>query len=334
VKIKVVFISDTSGNPDEGMKIVSRELEKAMLNSKSIEILRLSTREVLKRRKNLRDIDILHFLGGPTYKTFIQAFLLKNIVNRKSKTIISFIHPDWDFRSKLLVRLFPPNLILAQTSSWKARIEKYYKNVRVILLSGYNPRKFSGITESQKSKLRDSLGFAPDELVVLHVGHLNKGRNLGLMKELAQIKNVTPIVIGSSTVDPDMSLMKELSSTGVTILRGYINDIEKYYQVSDYYLFPTRDSGYAIQCPLSVLEAMACGIPVISSRFGILPDYFKDSKDGILYLNDPGELSEIVSNKLLPEGVVSQNLLELFKWENIAEQVSDLYLNEEVWRNS
>lgn len=50
------------------------------------------------------------------------------------------------------------------------------------------------------------------------------------------------------------------------------------YQSSDIYLFPSHGEGL----PLSVLEAMACGLPIVSCMVGGLPDFFRNGTMGFL----------------------------------------------------
>jgi len=61
----------------------------------------------------------------------------------------------------------------------------------------------------------------------------------------------------------------------------YIKKIEEIYQLSDCYIFPITFEGGGISILLSVLEAMACNLPVVTTKFGGLPAIFKG---GDLYL--------------------------------------------------
>jgi glycosyltransferase involved in cell wall biosynthesis len=61
-----------------------------------------------------------------------------------------------------------------------------------------------------------------------------------------------------------------------------------YYSLMDVFVHPSLRDGM----PNAVLEAMACGIPVIATPVGGVPDVIQDGKNGILTdINDPGILA-------------------------------------------
>lgn len=55
------------------------------------------------------------------------------------------------------------------------------------------------------------------------------------------------------------------------------------YQLSDLYIFPVIFEGGCIGIPLSILEARACGIPVMSTEFGGLKEASECMNEGIYY---------------------------------------------------
>ena len=71
-------------------------------------------------------------------------------------------------------------------------------------------------------------------------------------------------------------------------------ELAGYYNILDYFIFPTL---YQESLGLVGVEAMACGVPVIGSRIGALPEYIVPGKSGALF--EPGnskELCEIISD--------------------------------------
>ena len=57
----------------------------------------------------------------------------------------------------------------------------------------------------------------------------------------------------------------------------YITHLEEIYALSDCYVFPTTDRRYCVEMPLSVLEAMSCNLPMLTTRFGALPGVFEEA---------------------------------------------------------
>jgi len=75
-----------------------------------------------------------------------------------------------------------------------------------------------------------------------------------------------------------------LKKYGFRIIDEYVPNIEEIYNLADCYVFPTFKRHNCIDMPLSVMEAMACNIPVISTKFGGLPKIFKEGNGLILQI--------------------------------------------------
>ncbi len=72
------------------------------------------------------------------------------------------------------------------------------------------------------------------------------------------------------------------------IFREFVKDeaqVARYYQAADILAFATK----ADNCPLTVMEAMACGLPVVASNIGGVPELIEDERTGLLV--DPGNVS-------------------------------------------
>jgi glycosyltransferase involved in cell wall biosynthesis len=101
-----------------------------------------------------------------------------------------------------------------------------------------------------------------------------------------------------------------------------------YYQNAELLVVPTV-CHEAFGMP--VLEAIACGTPIVASRCGGIPDFFKDEVDG--YLFKRGDLQSLIQkiemtlkNPLpLRPDTERANSLELFSWQKIAGELSDSY---------
>jgi glycosyltransferase involved in cell wall biosynthesis len=70
---------------------------------------------------------------------------------------------------------------------------------------------------------------------------------------------------------------RQAELTGISF-RGHVSGQEKaaVFQGADVYLFPSYSEGL----PISVLEAMVSGLPIVTTRVGGLPDFFEDGKMG------------------------------------------------------
>ena len=82
----------------------------------------------------------------------------------------------------------------------------------------------------------------------------------------------------------------QLQKEGIIVYDHFIESIEEIYQLSDTYVFPVVDENASIGMPLSILEARACGIPVVSTDYGSVNYFFGDDFGAIKYAN-PESLS-------------------------------------------
>lgn len=79
---------------------------------------------------------------------------------------------------------------------------------------------------------------------------------------------------------------------------GHVEGIEKSeaFRQADVYLFPSHSEGL----PTSVLEAMAYGLPVVTSNVGALPDFFQDGSMGFMCgTRDPEALASLIEKLIL-----------------------------------
>jgi glycosyltransferase involved in cell wall biosynthesis len=190
---------------------------------------------------------------------------------------------------KMVSTLWPPDLVLAFSSSTAALLSHLGRRV-VRACVGVDALRFSPIEPERRKRLRAELGMPTDHKVVLHVGHLRRDRNLEPLKALQSLEQIQVLLVASS-VEPDAEVSDELLRSGVRIVRGQAPPIELIYGLSDLYVFtsstpPIPERSPAIDLPLSVFEAMACDLPVVTTRFGGLPDLFAEAPD-FRYVSNP-----------------------------------------------
>ena len=130
--------------------------------------------------------------------------------------------------------------------------------------AGINAAKFTPVGPEKQRELKKKYGFDPTKPVVVHVGHCSSGRGLEAFRTLDKQELQRLIVASGMFEDPDTAAA--LEADGIRIHRGYLDCVEEIYQLADVYLFPTRSNEFVISIPLSVMEALACGTPVVGHR--------------------------------------------------------------------
>jgi len=101
------------------------------------------------------------------------------------------------------------------------------------------------------------------------------------------------------------------------------NDVSKYFQAIDLYMVTSREEGG----PKAILESLASGVPLISTKVGMAPDIIEDGKNGFLVdIEDIDNLyskaCEIIDNQDLQNSFISNGLktIKKYDWSNISSQ--------------
>ena len=178
---------------------------------------------------------------------------------------------------QMAARFVAPDLCVAQSAATveQARLLGWPAE---LLPPGVDLATFRPVSTDRKAILRRQFGLGEDEFVVLHVGHLNRGR--GVADLLAVTDLARPVLACSTSTPQDAELAGELRTKGVSVFSDYIPKIADLYAAADAYLFPVPpdpEGPSSIDVPLSVLEAAACGLPVVTTRFGALPDLWPEA---------------------------------------------------------
>jgi glycosyltransferase involved in cell wall biosynthesis len=137
----------------------------------------------------------------------------------------------------------------------------------------------SNTGEIVRTKYR--IGNAP---VILYVGRISPHKGVDLLVEAfkkveQQLPNARLIVVGKPTFRNYFKALKEMSDKSI-IYAGYVpdEDIPSYYAACDVYATATLWEGFN----LPLVEAQACGKPVVAFNFGPHPEVVENNNTGIL----------------------------------------------------
>jgi glycosyltransferase involved in cell wall biosynthesis len=186
-----------------------------------------------------------------------------------------------------------------------------------ILPVGVDNATFRPAKAGEKASLRGEFGIPDDAFVCLHVGHLRPKRNLGVLARLAAQPGAHVVVIGSTSTPADARVRTELEDTGVRVIRKFV-PVDRFYRMADCYVFPTVDTEGCIEVPLSVLEALATGVPVVARPFGGLRDFLPPGED-VRYVDTDDELIDQVNALRMASPRVRD--MNGFSWRRIGERI-------------
>ncbi len=188
-----------------------------------------------------------------------------------------------------------------------------------LLPGGVDTTIFRPVDEDTKCKLRTKYGFPVSSRIVLHVGHVKQGRNVSMLAGLAA-KGYQAVMVAGASAGTDQVLLADLRRSGVTVITGFVERVQELYQLADCYLFPVLDATSAIDAPLSVLEAMACNLPVVTTRFGALLSMFQ-SGHGFYFFDPKEDITSLVERACENRDCMTSRIVSNYSWDNLASTI-------------
>ena len=208
------------------------------------------------------------------------------------------------------------------------------KNVKYVPGVGIDVEKYRNLI-TDKTLKRNEIGVPEDSIVLLSVGELNENKNHEVViRALSEIKdnNIHYIVCGQGHLEGRLrSLITENNLDSNIHFLGYRNDIAEICKVSDLFVFPSFREGLSV----ALMEAMACGMPVICSNIRGNSDLISDSQGG--YLFDPynnRELSVKIRELIIRYdlrsqfGLFNQKLINRYSFINVFNSLKLIYKDE------
>lgn len=177
-----------------------------------------------------------------------------------------------------------------------SRAKKKFKIKKIFYIPGIGVPidKFATCLIDKQEK-RKMLGIDLDAFVFLSVGELSTRKNqkqiieaLKLLKDKNEIHNICYIAVGNGDKKSDFEeLVKAYHLDNAVKFLGYRTDIDELCEIADCFIHPSIREGLGI----APLEAMASGLPLISSNVNVIKDYTQDGVTGCCI--DPYNVSEM-----------------------------------------
>lgn len=206
-----------------------------------------------------------HFYKEAPLKNWLIYYPIEKWLSRYTDTLITINKEDYE-RAK---------------NKFKAKKVNYIPGV------GLDVEKFRNVLVDRKAK-REKIGVPENSFVVLSVGELNKNKNHEVViKAIAKLNNpkIHYVVCGIGPLENYLkSLAEEKGIEEQVHLLGFRNDVADICKASDLFAFPSLREGLG----MASLEAMACGLPIVTSNVHGIVDYSIDGVTG--YTNDPKDI--------------------------------------------
>lgn len=337
----IVVISEDFSEPwDEGIKNFTWSLGNALRQYGVVTLLNVDRSAVAPNGDTVRlpssrtyvsralvraigraDPGIIVYVPSPsaTVSSFARSWVLRRIAPRARVGMVALIpRRHYGLRSRIVGVLAPHRVFVP---SYCSLLHLYNLHIPgSVIPMGINTNTFHPRLRTQRDALRGRYGIDRDAFVFLHVGHIRPRRNLDAMASLARQNNVVSLVVSSTSTPEDPTVRTRLVQSGVRVIREFL-PVQEMYALSDCYVFPVVDPEGSIEFPLSVLEALASGLPVISRAFGGLRDHLP-AGDDLRYFENDHDL-EAHARAVQTAGDISVRDMSRFSWPRVAGRLLD-----------
>lgn len=240
--------------------------------------------------------------------------MIKGILKARNVKAMPQI-PKWiRYHFKVAPTLFhKADRIIAVSNELRKDIISQYnikpKNV-VVIPNGIDTDKFRPLNPSL---IRQNLNIGENEKIILFVGSISKNKGIHILIMafyllLEYSKDIKLVIVGEGPyIGKIKTMVAHLGIGNKVAFTGRIpnTDLSHYYNLADIVVVPSIGvEGF----PIVVIEAMACGKPVIASNIGGIPTSIEHLKTGVLV--KPGDYKELFNwmLKLLEDEELADHL--------------------------
>ena len=195
-------------------------------------------------------------------------------------------------------------IIVTNSHLVKSHIIQYYhvhpERIKVIY-NGINTDRFClDVRKEYRNRIRKIHGIREEEILLLFISNDHKRKGLmNLLKAIHQSgkMGIKLMVLGKDTEKPYVQWAEKNILGKKILFLGPKENVQRYYAASDIFVLPTLYDAFANVC----LEAMACGLPVITTRNNGASELIQDGEQGfVLKGQGPDELAGRIAALKLP----------------------------------
>lgn len=283
------------------------KLNKLLLNEALIKLLRQKKEPVL-------------YIPFPTrmLPAALRIFILSRFARWGLRTMI-VMQGTMNKPAQWLIKVSGVQVMTVARPTWEV-YQKLIGKRALRIKTGVDTKRFCPVDAAQKATLREKYDLPQNKPIVLHVGHMNAGRNIGHLLNVDEKWHVLLVVSTLKPEEQDEALRKRFAEkANVTLIDSYQPDIEELYQLADVYFFPVTDASHCIDVPLSALEAAACGIPVVTTDHGEMKELMGHTGFYPMSSFEPAALNALLQ-QAAEEGISPRQSVLEYDWNMAVKQ--------------
>ena len=158
-------------------------------------------------------------------------------------------------------------------------------------------------SEQAVQAVRERFGIANGESVIIAIGRLSREKAhadlIAAFNELCEVNpdlNCKLIIVGDGPERSQLELNAHSSrSASRIVFAGFAPDVQSFYAMANVFVLPSRSEG----SPNVLLEAMAAGVPVVSTAVGGVPEIVVNEESALLVgAHSPSSLATAIARVL------------------------------------
>lgn len=286
-------------------------------------------RAVIKQSK---DFDVIHFVSNANSVSYVPCLFLLKVGGKK---IVNSYNTASEISTKHLTDIFFDVFTVPSKRLFNSFNRLVQKKLKIIF-----PCVNTDLFRSQdKLKAREKLDIPLDVFVIFTVGHFKRGRRLlpfvHAVEQLAKKRKNIQLLIGwtghgnEGDVQEAFATFKKKDFVKIIPPTDLIN---VYYNAIDVYVL-TATFDHVIETPMSLIEALLSGVPVLSFDINAAPEIIETGVNGYLiednnFRDMTNTLEELFLDKSLLKKLATNaqsSLQHKFSYETVGCQLKNLY---------
>ncbi|MGS2779022.1 glycosyltransferase family 4 protein [Robertmurraya sp. GLU-23] len=255
-----------------------------------------------------------HFCKGAPIPNWMVYYPIERILSYFTDCLITINEEDYR---------------IATSHQFKAKQIKHVHGV------GVDTERYSQVSNFHKEVLRAEHRYENDAFLMFYAAEFNANKNQQLLiKSLSLVKAEVPkaklLLAGEGILlEECKALARSLGVEHMVDFLGFRKDIESLLKMSDIVVASSKREGL----PVNIMEAMACGLPIIALKNRGHCELVKEDRNGWIVSNHPEELAEkvakLANNQELQKQMGEQSrkiMLDSFSLNRVLAEKKELYI--------
>jgi teichuronic acid biosynthesis glycosyltransferase TuaC len=197
-----------------------------------------------------------------------------------------------------------------------------------VIPNGIDSEKFSPMSQAEAQR---RVGLS-DGRVLLSVGHLTEGKGFDLLVRALKMlhqqgeQDLSLVLVGDGVFRADLEqLIASLRLSSYVRLVGAVphQALSPWYNAADLFCLASAREGW----PNVILEALACGTPVVATAVGGIPEILRSEKVGLLTERSAEKIAQSI-NRALRQSWKQDEIVQYarqYQWEHAATAIVSLF---------